>query len=248
MPIPSRFPRFNRSPICLLGNMICALVLATNTTGAVASNMAEDNKEVTVILGASYARGWPIESINGTIVVNKGLDGNQSFEMRSRFQEDVVAVGPDTVIIWGFINDIFRSDADKMEDAKDRIKQSYKEMLAMAQDHNINVILATEISVREPKGALNRVAGLVGRMMGKTSYQTMINQHVSEINDWLRVYAESNQLVLFDFQAALADSDGQRRAEYATDDGSHVTTEAYVALSKFAENVLGPTKGLAEDQ
>ena len=90
--------------------------------------MLSDDRPV-VILGASYAASWPIEMIDGRRVVNKGVDGNQSFEMAARFSDDVLEENPAQVILWGFINDIFRSDPDKLEDAKERVLRSYKEMI-----------------------------------------------------------------------------------------------------------------------
>ena len=113
-------------------------------------------------------------------------------------------------------------------------------MLAMAENHDIKVIFATEISIREPSGVVNWLAGIAGRITGKTSYQDKINKHVFELNDWLRSYAESKQVGLLDFEAALADPDGQRRAIYATDDGSHVTSEAYRVLSSYTWEVMEP--------
>jgi hypothetical protein len=69
---------------------------------------AEDDR--IVLLGASYVRGWNLQDIAGCRVINKGVNGEQSFEMLSRFEQDVIAVCPRAVIIWGYINDIFRSE------------------------------------------------------------------------------------------------------------------------------------------
>ncbi len=87
--------------------------------------MTADDRPV-VILGASYAASWPIETIAGRRVVNKGIDGNQSFEMAARFGDDVLKENPAQVLLWGFINDIFRSDQDKLEDAKQRVLDGYR--------------------------------------------------------------------------------------------------------------------------
>jgi lysophospholipase L1-like esterase len=235
---PARFSRSTGSAIFRSLLAFCALSLTADAGGTEETKMAVESEEMIVVLGASYAKDWSFDSINGTSIVNKGIGGNQSFEMLSRFEEDVVALGPDTVIIWGFINDIFRSENGELEDAKIRIKRSYEDMLAIATNNDIEVVLATELSLREPQGALNWLASVLGRIMGKTSYQDMINQHVFEVNNWLKSYADSRQLLLLDFQNALADSDGRRRAEFATADGSHVTPEAYDVLSHVATEAL----------
>ncbi len=105
-----------------------------------------------VIIGASYAASWPIDTIAGRRVVNKGVDGNQSFEMADRFDLDVLAEKPAQVLLWGFINDIFRSDQDNLDDAKQRVVDGYEEMIATAKANNIEVILATEVTIREQSG------------------------------------------------------------------------------------------------
>ncbi len=83
--------------------------------------------------------------------------------MLARFQEDVIDLDPDAVVIWGFINDIFRASPDQLKSAKERIKRSFEQMIEQAESHDIKVILATEVSLREPAGIVNWVAGLMGR-------------------------------------------------------------------------------------
>ena len=120
-----------------------------------------------VILGASYAKDWPIRQLGSFKIVNQGIGGNQSFEMADRFESDVIALDPDGVIIWGFINDIFRADPSQMNAVKARIVASYKQMLAAAHENDISVVLATEVSIREPAGVTNWLAGIAGRADGQ---------------------------------------------------------------------------------
>jgi len=90
-------------------------------------NSNSDNKTL-VVIGASYTRGWNISEIAGLKVVNKGVNGNQSSEMLARFQADVIAVKPRAVIIWGFINDIFGSKRDEVNDTLEKVKEHYKKI------------------------------------------------------------------------------------------------------------------------
>ncbi|MCP9462685.1 MAG: hypothetical protein NNA24_11645, partial [Nitrospira sp.] len=79
------------------------------TAGGVMIADAEKNKKKTlVIIGASYAKGLGQHELAGYQVINKGINGEQSFEMLARFETDVVGLKPNAVLIWGFINDIFR--------------------------------------------------------------------------------------------------------------------------------------------
>jgi lysophospholipase L1-like esterase len=45
----------------------------------------------------------------GWTIANKGVNGNKTSDMLTRFNADVVALGPGYVILWGGINDIFNS-------------------------------------------------------------------------------------------------------------------------------------------
>jgi len=191
-----------------------------------------------VIIGASYAGAWQIDELLGCAVINKGIDGNQSFEMRQRFDRDVIASQPDYVLIWGFINDIFRADPDKMEAALQTIRESFEAMVETAKSHDIEPILATEVTIAERAGWDHRLMGLVGRIMGKTSYQDFINGHVMATNAWLREYASNQGLQLLDLERLLAGKDGSRQAAFAQDDGSHLSAAAYQAITRYARKEL----------
>lgn len=199
-----------------------------------------------VIIGASYAASWPIDTIAGHRVVNKGIDGNQSFEMAARFDLDVLAEKPAQVLIWGFVNDIFRSDQDKLDAAKQRVVDGYLGMIAAAKANNIDVIIATEVTIREQSGFVNWISGVVGRALGKTSYQETINRHVSEVNDQLEEIARSQEVLVIDFENLLAGADGQRQRKFAADDGSHLSTQAYDTLSEFTMKTLSADSSAQE--
>jgi lysophospholipase L1-like esterase len=191
-----------------------------------------------VILGASYAGGWKIDQIKGCSVINEGIDGNQSFEMASRYDADVVAHSPNYVLIWGFINDVFRSDPAKLDESLARIKESYVAIIEKSKQHGIKPILATEVTMREQAGFKNKIMGLIGKVLGKSSYQDFINGHVNDINGWLREYAAKESIPILDFAEVLAGSDGKRAEKYATDDGSHITSSAYDVLTEYVQNEL----------
>ncbi|MEZ5287572.1 MAG: ElyC/SanA/YdcF family protein [Vicinamibacterales bacterium] len=190
-----------------------------------------------VILGASYAANWPLTDVDGIPVVNAGVAGQQSFEMARRFERDVVTAQPRAVLIWGFINDLFR--ADPMADAVPRIQDQYESMLARARAEGIEPILATEVTIRPPKNFVDDIMATVGWLLGRTSYQDQINRYVMEVNGWLRARASREGILLLDLQSVVADTDGQRLRAHAADDGSHLSPEGYDALTAYAVPLLG---------
>lgn len=189
-----------------------------------------------VILGASYARGWN-PSDPRIEFINRGGDGQESWELLARFDRDVLADAPDAVVIWGFINDIFRAKG-AVDAAIERARASIVEMIERAQRAGIEPILATEVPIRGKGGWKDLLGSLLGPLTGKKSYQDRVNAHVRAVNDWLRGVARERNLVLLDFYAAVVDGRGQRQKAFATADGSHITKAAYDALSATALKAL----------
>jgi lysophospholipase L1-like esterase len=190
-----------------------------------------------IILGASYAAGWN-PTLERMAFTNSGVGGQQSFEMLARFSKDVVDRKPRAVILWGFINDVFRAPRAESAAALARVRESYITMLAEARRHGIAPILATEVTVGVRAGLRETLAGFVGRLLGKQSYDEYVNRHVMDTNAWLRELARREGVLLLDFERVLAGRGGRRRAEYTASDGSHITAPAYDALTAYAKSIL----------
>jgi lysophospholipase L1-like esterase len=189
-----------------------------------------------IVLGASYAGSWKLDHLGQFAVINKGVSGQQSFEMLERFDGDVVAARPRAVILWGFINDIFR--AQNADNAVARARDSFRRMVARAQEHGIEPIIVTEVTIRPAASWLNPLAALFGTIRGKESYQARVNRYVLETNEWLVDLARREELLMLDFQSMTADGNGMRRKEYAAEDGSHIPAEGYAALTSYAKPIL----------
>jgi lysophospholipase L1-like esterase len=217
---------------------VSALIQARPDTTSGSTMHAATTREQgpVVLLGASYAKSWTLAAIDGTPLINRGAGGEQSFELLARFERDVVPSEPKAVILWGFINDIFR--ADDPERARARVRESYVAMVAAARQRGIEPILATEVTIRPPDSLGERVASWVGSLLGKTSYQDAINRQIIELNGWLIDLGRREGLLVLDFHRATSDSAGRRRAEYIQADGSHITPEGYAALTDYALPLL----------
>jgi len=214
--------------------------LESNKEGKSTSTGQDLNKKdnIIVLIGASYAKGWILDEVAGMRVLNKGISGEQSFEMLSRFHEDVISVKPKAVIIWGFINDIHRSKREKISLAIERVKKSYIEMVKIAKDNKIVPILATEVTIRAKDSWSETLASWAGGLLGKKSYQDYVNQHVMEVNQWLKDYAEQQKLLLLDLQPVISRGDSKRKKEYATEDGTHISDAGYSALTDYSKKTL----------
>lgn len=199
----------------------------------------EPSSKAIVLIGASYAGGWPSDPpVAGYRIIKKGVNGEQSFEMLARFETDVVAIKPDAVIIWGFINDVFRSDRDRIDQTLIRTRESFLAMVELSKKSGITPILATEVTIRGKAGWLESFEEMIGKLLGKSSYQEYVNGHVVETNHWIRGLATREGILLLDLETVLADRQGKRRKEFARPDGSHISPRGYEALMRYSEDKI----------
>lgn len=216
-----------------------AKVAAVERPGTVRSPVGGDRREgPVVILGASYAKGWNPPSDAALSFVNRGVEGQQSFELLQRFDADVTALQPRAVILWGFINDVFRSPRPTLDEALARARESYLTMVDLSRERGVTPIIATEVTMGQRPGPLEAAQALVGRLLGRQSYMDYVNRHVLDTNQWLREVAFTRGLLLLDLEAALSNGNGQRRRAYTAADGSHITAEGYEALTQYALPLL----------
>ena len=192
----------------------------------------------TIIIGASYAEGWHLESVGEQSVLNVGVGGEETGQMLDRFERDVVSRRPKVVIIWGLINDVFRSPAGQMSSTEEQVKANYLAMIDMAMANGIKVAVASEVTMGPKAGFSEWIRGVIGRARGKVSYQERINANVSRINLWLREISHQKGLTFLDFEKALAGDNGMRLSEYCQPDGSHISDPGYSALTEYARPIL----------
>ena len=226
--------------LCVVGLCMPLLVSGADQAvlkGSTGMGSANESTKTLVILGASYAGGWLSDHPVGDYrVVNKGVNGQQSHEMMARFETDVVALKPNAVLIWGFINDIFRSDQAKIRETLDLTRKSMQAMVNSAKKAGIVPILATEVTIRSRDGWKETMGDLVGSLLGKTSYQEYVNGHVRETNRWIRDLAAREEIPLLDFETVLVDQQGMRRRDLSKPDGSHISSEGYEALRRYSND------------
>jgi lysophospholipase L1-like esterase len=202
------------------------------------SQPANDKVKTVVLLGASYAAGWILDPFSDFLFINKGIDGNQSFEMLDRFETDVLTQHPDIVILWGFINDFQRSGQREWPFLPDRIIANFRKMIALARKHQIIPILGTELTIRPPKTLRELTVGVVAGVLGKKSYQTLVNEQVLLVNEILKRTAVQYHLHLLDLQPVLSGKKGQRKFNCAIKDGSHISEDGYVKLTDYLKEKI----------
>jgi lysophospholipase L1-like esterase len=134
-------------------------------------------------------------------VLNRGVNGQRSDEIRARFARDVVDAKPDVVVVIAGVNDIYQGrSAESVE----------RELEAMFD------------AARAAKIAL--VAGTIVPYDTATPDQ---NRRMHEVNDWIRAYAGSHPDTVFsDTRGAVASpADADRLV--SSPDSLHPSPEGY---------------------
>lgn len=221
----------------LVNRCLVLLLMLGATLGAEAQGVKAENQQRLIVMGASYAAGWKEPALPGFSVTNKGVGGEDTTQVRARFERDVLAAKPHTVLLWGHINNVHRAGGN-MPAAIERVKADYVAMIEAARGAGIEVIIGTEVTMSEAVGLVNRAVAFVNRLRGNRGYSAGVNEQVRVLNEWLRSYARGQGLRVLDFERVFDDGEGFRKLEYSQEDGSHITQAGYDALTRYARGEL----------
>ncbi len=150
-------------------------------------------------------------------VVNQGVNGQRSDEIRARFEEDVVAKKPAVVVIIAGVNDVYQGRP--AQQVKDQLAAMYK---------------------RAHAAGIHVVAGTIIPYDTATPEQ---NQVMHDINTWIRAQARTDPRVTYvDTRAAVASPRNADRL-FSSPDGLHPDAVGYrrmaEAIAPAIESALG---------
>ena len=155
---------------------------------------------------------WLMKSHPEWDVVNQGINGQRSDQIRARFEEDVVAKKPSVVVIIAGVNDVYQG----------RPAQHVKEQLAAmyARAHAVGIRV---------------VAGTIIPYNSATAEQ---NAAMHEINDWIRTQARADPgMIDVDTRAAVA-SPSSADLLFSTPDGLHPDAAGYRRMADALEPAI----------
>jgi lysophospholipase L1-like esterase len=140
-----------------------------------------------------------------TRVLNKGINGQTTDQIKSRFYDDVLLNHPNFVIIIAGTNDFFINVPVNI------IEQHLNEMYSLALENGITPVLCTI----PPSKAFTKP------------------DQVLELNNWIRNKAMQKHLPFVDLYYALDDpsKSGTLNPEYDSGDGTHPNNEGYKLMA-----------------
>lgn len=134
-------------------------------------------------------------------VINQGVNGQRSDQIRSRFEADVIAKKPAVVVIIAGVNDVYQGRTP--QHVKDELAAMYKR----AHDAGIRVVAGTIIPYN---------SATLGQ-----------NQAMRDVNDWIRTQARADPGVIYvDTRAAVA-SPSSPDLLISSPDGLHPDAAGY---------------------
>jgi lysophospholipase L1-like esterase len=166
---------------------------------------------------------WLIKAHPDWQVLNRGVNGERSDEIRARFARDAAQARPEVVVIIAGVNDVYQGYA------AEAVQRQLEAMYAAARAANIAV-----------------VAGSIIPYNTATAEQ---NARMRAINTWIREYAtrHADAVVFCDTRAAVA-APGQPDRLVSSADDLHPSPEGYklmaTALDPAIRDALAKARSL----
>jgi lysophospholipase L1-like esterase len=157
---------------------------------------------------------------------NRGIGGQVTGQMLLRFYQDVIALRPKAVVIFGGTNDIGGNIGPVPLEA---IENNLASMADMAVANGIKVIMASLTPVCDLPG---KSAMTPGRPP----------EQIVALNRWIKQFADSHKMVFLDYFTATADDKGLFRGDL-TEDGLHPTAKGYEIMNPLLEKAVAQALG-----
>lgn len=155
---------------------------------------------------------WLMQAHPEWQVLNHGVNGERSDQIRGRFERDVIEVKPRAVIVIAGVNDVYQG----------REPQHVIEQLAAMYS----------------RAAREDIPVTAGTIVPYNSAAAEQNRRMREINDWIRRRAAEDPNVAFvDTRAAVASADDADRL-FESPDGLHPSPAGYRRMADAIAPVL----------
>jgi lysophospholipase L1-like esterase len=194
-------------------------ILLTYTVFYSQNNSEKMSPKKIVLMGNSITEHWqtytPLFFKENSFFINKGISGQTTVEMLSRFNEDVINQNPQAVYILAGINDIAQNSGYI---SIDDISTNIIKMGLLAQKNNIKVIICSVMPVTE---------------IAWNEKIKNANQKVIELNQKLINKSKKNNFIYLDYYSKMKDE-----LNSLTYDGLHPNEKGYIKMNAIIKKSL----------
>ena len=186
------------------------------------ANAAVTTRPKAVLFGDSITEGWARSHgqwLKEQQFVGRGISGQTTMQMLSRFRQDVIELNPEYVVILAGINDIGRNNGYIS------VENTFKNLISMvqlAQANGIKPVMCTLLP-----------ADTIGwrKRLGDPRPQ------IDSLNELIRSYAAANSIPLVDYHTLMKTADGALAPAYARD-AVHPNLNGYKVMEKALLDVF----------
>ncbi|MBW9144254.1 peptidase [Clostridium sp. CM027] len=158
-------------------------------------------------------------------IINKGIPGDTTYEMKERFRKDVVNYNPSRVLIMGGTNDIFS------EVGIDTIFKNIKSMVEMSETNNIVPIILIPLPVKKD---------ILIKLMFEDMDYTKVNKQLVELRNLLIKYGNEKSIISIGLANIIPKTINME--EYFLADGIHVSKEIHKEIAEIIYKKILPIK------
>ena len=173
-----------------------------------------------VFFGDSITDIWKLEDyFPAKPYINRGISGQTTPQMLVRFRQDVINLQPKVVIILAGTNDIAGNTGPMRNED---IEGNLASMAELARVHGIRVVLCSIMPVHNYTER------------AKDSLAQRPQSRILALNEWIKDYCATNNIVYVDYFSVLVDDKGMMKKDLA-DDGLHPNAAGFKVIAPLAE-------------
>jgi lysophospholipase L1-like esterase len=156
---------------------------------------------------------WLMKTHPDWQVLNRGVDGERSDQIRARFARDAAQAAPEVVVIIAGVNDVYQGHS------------------AASVERELEAIYATARAVK--------IAIVAGSIIPYNTASADQNARMHAVNDWIRDYVAHHDadMVFCDTRAAVA-APGQPDRLVSSPDDLHPSPEGYRLMAEALEPAI----------
>lgn len=195
-------------------------------TGISEASSATNIEHPIVLFGDSRVETWsPLPSIDRKNIINAGVTGETTTEMRRRFDNDVLRLQPEAVVIQAGINDLTAIATRRIPDS-----QQLRQRMLDNLEYFVSTLTAIDTRVILTSIIPNKNLNLLRKMF----WHPTLQQSVADTNTQLQLLAEKYQATWLDINPVFVDPNDSVRSEMYRDT-LHVNLPAYMQVNELVE-------------